>query len=341
MDVNKSLDYTIGVTDCTDASNEQRINFNWNGFENLCSLSQIGVMALIRKSIYNFYEEKDVIFTEKYILCKGEAPIMFCSHMDTVKRDDVKIIISDKEKGYITSPNLLGGDDRCGVYALLNLIVYSKIKPWVIFTTDEEIGCVGAQDAVKELDKEMFKDIKFMVEIDRRGSNDCVFYQCENKEFHTFIQENTGYVKTTGSSSDCRYLGKGWDIASVNLSAGYYHEHTKYEYVVVKELCRTIETCFKLLNISLLDETPFFDYQSVGAYGNSQIGKYSGYNYNHDYGYNYDYYGYHKDTKNNKVHKINQENRIEKINKELLEKFNNMSDDDLDVLYKQYREKIK
>lgn len=361
MDVNKSLDYTIGVTDCTNAKNEQKINFNWNGFESLCSLSQIGVMALIRKSIYKFYEEKDVIFTDKYIICKGKAPVMFCAHMDTVKRDDVKIIISDKEKGYITSPNLLGGDDRCGVYTLLTLIVYSSIKPWVIFTTDEEIGCIGATEAVKDLSKEMFSDIKFMVEIDRRGSNDCVFYQCDNKDFHKWIQDNTGYVKNTGSSSDCRHLGKGWDIASVNLSAGYYNEHNKHEYVVVKELCRTIETCFKLLNLSLLKETPSFDYQATGYYGSHNYVGYSGYYDGFD-----SYYGSYKTTKqelcdrnkffqnqfyksqnkkNDKTHQdvfqIPCEEKIIECNNELLDKFNSMSDSEIDELYKTYKDMLK
>lgn len=328
MDVNKSLDYTIGVTDYDDANKKHEIQFNWNGFESLCSLSQIGVMALIRKSIYNFYRKEDVIFTDDYILCKGEAPIIFCAHMDTVKRDEVKIIISDKEKGFITSPNLLGGDDRCGVYTLLNLIVYSKIKPWVIFTTDEEIGCVGANKAVKEIKKSYLEGVKLMVEIDRRGSNDCVFYQCDNKDFHTWIQNNTGYVKTTGSSSDCRVLGKDWDIASVNLSAGYYNEHTKYEYVVVKELCRTIETCFKLLNLSMKEETPKFDYQPTSYYGNnSYIGK----NYHYRDNYN----------KKNDGYDIINESRIEILNQLLLKTYENMSDEEIDKLYSDYRKEIQ
>lgn len=47
------------------------------------------------------------------------------------------------------SPQLLGSDDRAGVYAIIQ-IIEAGYKPHVIFTTDEEIGAVGAQKLIED-----------------------------------------------------------------------------------------------------------------------------------------------------------------------------------------------
>lgn len=253
-------------------------NFNFNGFSYICKLNQIGVMAFIMKNVYDYYSKDEVIFTDSYIICKGKSNIAFCSHMDTVKRDmdtsEKKYVCLDSENGVVTSPQLLGADDRCGVYTLLTLMNYTEEdkKPWCIFTTDEEIGCVGAKRLTDDIGREYFNSIKFIVEIDRRGSNDCVFYSCGNTKFHKWIQDNTGYVKTVGSSSDCRHIGSEYGIGAVNLSAGYYNEHNKHEYMVISELCRTISTCFNLIDLSLDESLEKFDYMSETKYGGSYYG---------------------------------------------------------------------
>ena len=38
------------------------------------------------------------------------------------------------------SPQGIGGDDRCGVFALQSIYAAAKKKPWLLFTCDEETG---------------------------------------------------------------------------------------------------------------------------------------------------------------------------------------------------------
>ena len=130
-----------------------------------------------------------------------------------------------------------------------------KYKPYVLFTEDEEIGCIGALKAVKRLE---IPDIKYIIEIDRRGANDCVFYECGNEEFINYV-ESFGFTKNYGSCSDISIIGSSWDIAAVNVSSGYYNEHTNNEYVIFKQLLETIKRVDKMLK--KIRKAQYFDYQ--------------------------------------------------------------------------------
>ena len=152
----------------------------------------------------------------------------------------------------MSSPQGIGGDDRCGIYAILQII--KDFKCSVLFTEDEEIGCVGAEKFAVS-DYIVNNDINYIIEIDRRGTNDCVFYSCDNPDFEEFI-ESTGYFKTAwGSVSDISTIAPALGVAAVNLSSGYFDEHTTRETINVEALLSTIEEAKKIL--ALPCEKPF------------------------------------------------------------------------------------
>ena len=102
--------------------------------------TQVGLFNLIS----NNYRDKAIIRKGKYILVKGDAPVMLIAHMDTVHKTPVKHICETSDGNIIMSPEGIGGDDRCGVYALIKAHELSDVKPWLLFTCDEEIGGIGA-----------------------------------------------------------------------------------------------------------------------------------------------------------------------------------------------------
>ena len=60
-----------------------------------------------------------------------------------------EIVIYDDKQDIL---HVLGGytlDDRAGVYAIIQ-IIEAGYKPHVIFTTDEEIGALGAQKLIED-----------------------------------------------------------------------------------------------------------------------------------------------------------------------------------------------
>ena len=90
------------------------------------------------------FKGRTTVCKNSYILVRGEAPIMLVAHLDTVHKTPVKHICKTQNGGILMSPQGIGGDDRCGVYALVTVYEQSAVKPWLLFTCDEEVGGVGA-----------------------------------------------------------------------------------------------------------------------------------------------------------------------------------------------------
>lgn len=176
---------------------------------------------------------------KKFVLVKGEAPIMLVAHLDTVHKKTVKYICKTSDDNILMSPQGIGGDDRCGVYALVNVFEMSDKKPWLLFTCDEEIGGVGAEAfstaySKGKLPKEL-AGLKCIIEVDRKGRNDAVYYDCDNADFEKYIT-GKGFKTQHGSFSDISYIAPDLGVAAVNLSSGYYNAHTEHEYIVRSEI---------------------------------------------------------------------------------------------------------
>lgn len=221
--------------------------FDYKSFRTLAMASQDELLKYFGTQFPKIYGADNVIANDDYVFAKGDIPIMLIAHLDTVHKKQVELYYTDTYNGIITSPQGIGGDDRCGVYAILKILgKVSPRKPYVLFTTNEESGMSGATKAAKDL-KDLVGDVKFLVEIDRKGEDDCVFYSCGNEEFKKFI-ETFGFKTAWGSASDISRLAPAWNLAATNLSSGYYNAHSKEEFVMVSHLEKTINRVVKILN---------------------------------------------------------------------------------------------
>lgn len=221
-------------------------------FEKLVSLDQKSLKKNLSSYLRKNY--KRVIETKDYLVAEGNIPIALVAHMDTVFITPVKTLYHDQRKNTMWSPEGLGADDRAGVFAILQ-ILRSGLRPHVIFTTDEEKGCIGAEKLAMK--KCPFKDIKYLIELDRRGICDCVFYECDNKKFVEYV-EKYGFLENWGTYSDISEICPAWKIAGVNLSVGYNNEHSVIETLNLSVLYATIEKVKKMLNDAV--NAPKFKY---------------------------------------------------------------------------------
>lgn len=220
--------------------------------EQICSLSQTNVKKLMSRFLRTKYSS--VFETKDFICAQGDIPIALVAHMDTVFKNLPEDFFYDSSKNVMWSPQGAGFDDRAGIYAIMK-IVQSGFKPHIILTTDEEIGAIGAS-ALIEYDIP-FKDVRYLIQLDRRGANDCVFYDCDNDEFTNYI-EKFGFVTAYGSFSDISVICPEWKIAGVNLSVGYMNEHTNTEVLYVGHLVNTIEKVKQMLSEK---DIPSFEYR--------------------------------------------------------------------------------
>lgn len=238
------------------------------------------------------YQGYHPISKQGFLYAEGEVPILLVAHMDTVHVKPVSQIFYSEDNDIMMAREGIGGDDRCGIFIIMELIRETKCH--VLFCEDEEVGGIGAK---KFCASNIKPDVKFMIEFDRKGADDSVYYDCGNYEFQKFI-DSYGFEESYGTFSDISILGPYFDIAAVNLSSGYYNAHTKEEYIVKSDVWKTIERARRIIRTKDLKS---YDYQeiqwsySAGLYGKNYRGAY-GYDYD-DWGY---YGGYDHDNKNNK-----------------------------------------
>ena len=199
----------------------------------------------------------------KFLFIKGTAPVLLVAHLDTVHKTPPHIMCESEGGNYLMSPCGIGGDDRCGVYALLQTYSTCKQKPSLLFTHDEETGGNGARAfsawSSGCVGKSALPQFKYIIEIDRRGKDDAVYYDCANYQFENFIS-SFGFKTQFGSFSDISIIAPALGIAAVNLSSGYYNEHTIGEYINVGQLNDTIQKIINLVNESVKDNIPTFEY---------------------------------------------------------------------------------
>lgn len=214
-------------------------------------------MSALLKSKYD-----KVIETPDYVIAEGTIPIALVAHLDTVFPKPAKEVFYDRQKNVIWSPSGLGADDRAGVFAIIQ-IIKRGYRPHIIFTTEEESGAQGAMALGKE--ECPFKDLRYMIELDRRGDNDCVFYDCDNPEFTTYI-EKFGFAEAIGSFSDISVLMEDWLVAGVNLSIGYRDEHSISEILFVEHMLNTINRVCKMLEAQDIPQFEFIPLAYASPY---------------------------------------------------------------------------
>ena len=153
-------------------------------------------------------EEEDILVTERYILLSPECK---------------------------SSIQCLGADDRVGVKTILD-IIETGLRPHILFTTDEEVGCVGSHKAVEENALEGLKMASMLIQIDRgvheRSWHEMVTYDFDPESHKEIFDElRKTYTMATGSYTDVAVLGPHLDKPIVNVSASYMHEHTTDEFI--------------------------------------------------------------------------------------------------------------
>jgi hypothetical protein len=190
--------------------------------------------------------------SDKYLWSKGDFPVCIVAHADVV--EGRKRRLKRAKNDIIFHP---GADDRAGIYAILELAergAKKGRKPCIIVTNYEEIGGLGAQDLASDEDFEKY-DVNFFIELDRRGSNDAVYYSCDNEEFKDFIS-SFGFEERPGTFSDISIL-MPYKACGVNLSIGYYREHTKNEYLKLRVLKTNIERVDDILDVAFKENKKF------------------------------------------------------------------------------------
>lgn len=277
---------------------------NFPEFVNICKMSAKKLKQYLCGVMKMTYKEENTIIGDGYIYCRGNIPVLLTAHMDTVHKELIKDYYEDvqtDEDGNtthtISSPQGIGGDDRCGIYAILKIIESGYI-PYVLFCEEEEVGGIGSAKFCKTKYITELSNLKFLIELDRANANDLVFYSNANQDWIDWIEDETNWKKSWGTFSDISHLSPACEISSVNLSCGYYKAHTVYEYVIIEELLETIEMTKHLLDASKKVEAFVYEERKYNTRYYGMYNTFGGEDYDDDFD-DLDYYYYRKCNGNN------------------------------------------
>ena len=115
--------------------------------------------------------------------------------------------------------------------------------------------------------------LKLIIEIDRKGRDDAVYYGCDNRDFEDYIT-GKGFRTSYGSFSDISYIAPELGIAAVNLSAGYYNAHTLHEYINRKHLEDTVRKVIGIVAESTDPGFPRYGYVEACRFCGRGWGRY-------------------------------------------------------------------
>jgi len=189
------------------------------------------------------------------------------AHTDTVHDIDVINIREEELQNYqgeikpslkayndFGRPTGIGGDNKCGVFACLELLKeLDHLK--AVFFVSEETGCHGSRKA----DPNFFSDVGYVIQFDAPFNwmvtefcmgvklfekSEEFFKKCDNVIKETF-QGRQKY----GSHpyTDVYALKNKFDFSCINISIGYYNYHTEEEYVVIEDTFNGVDTGKKMI----------------------------------------------------------------------------------------------
>lgn len=224
------------------------MNYEVNELKDILQMSQSTLKCYLELHLQdNGYA---TVNKKGFLYAEGNIPVLLVAHLDTVHHDKPEIICFSEDMRYIMSPQGIGGDDRCGVYMILQLI--RDFKCHVLFCEDEETGGQGAN---KFTATKIKPKVNYIVEMDRRGSNDAVFYRCDNPEFTDFVL-SFGFEENHGTFTDISIVAPHLKTAAVNISAGYYNEHRQHEYIDML----AVENNIRRIGEMIMADSEHFEY---------------------------------------------------------------------------------
>ena len=168
---------------------------------------------------------------------------IFAAHLDTVSSGDANVPNTLITSGHIVTAenHQLGADDGAGIYILLELMRH-KVPGRFVFTRGEEVGGLGARYLADNFD---FSPYKRSICFDRAGTSEIITVQggerLASSEFAealsvAFQEQDLLYVESDRGVFTDNALWGDKVPCNVNLSCGYFSQHSKNEHLDLTHL---------------------------------------------------------------------------------------------------------
>ena len=194
-----------------------------------------------------------------YYIKIGESKTLFCSHLDTVGTQQLKInkVYFEKDGHRFVKTDehtILGADDKTGMVIMLNMID-NDVPGMYYFLIGEEKGTVGSGLLFSRQSTRILSQFDRCIAFDRKAYGSIINRQmgkfCCSNEFVTALAaqlraNGMKYKKDpTGVWTDSA-LFMGTIPECTNLSVGYFEEHRKTEHQDLDYMLKLADTATKV-----------------------------------------------------------------------------------------------
>lgn len=186
---------------------------------------------------------------ERYVYIPGTRSdrVVLVAHIDTVWDKSYNNAFSEKREVlfnnqifYSSNPECgIGADDRAGCAMLWELIGCGHS---ILIVDGEEHGKLGAM-YLRKSNPKLFRELNkhcFMIELDWKGTNGCLYNQVDNtSKFKKYIEETLGFADSKAKGGcDLQVLCRR--VCGVNIGVGYFGQHTPKEFLALPEWENTL-----------------------------------------------------------------------------------------------------
>jgi hypothetical protein len=238
-----------------------------------------------------------------YVPATRKDSVLLVAHADTIPDWDnkqVEVALAGTERLVSAQKDVgIGADDRAGITMLWKL---SNLGHAILIPDGEERHGLGSYFLMSQ--EEWRKEINkhnFAIQMDRMGNNDLAFYGVATGVFKDWCEKNfEGYKRCHGAWTDICVLcddklHKEDCLDGMNISVGYYGQHSSGEYIVLKEWHRTLSYLHTVLS---KENIPSFHHK----YEPPKV--YENYSHNHSRDYGFSQASYHKPPEEDKNYEI-------------------------------------
>lgn len=194
----------------------------------------------------------------------GESRTLFSCHTDTVAITDGRQTLhydpttglAQLSKRSRQRSRCLGADDTIGVFLMCQMIA-RRIPGHYVFHYGEESGGIGSSALVAGVEPLWLQSFDRIIAFDRKGTSDVITWQgygqCCSDTFARALASalNTAEPTCQYAPSDRGVYTDSAEYVSVigectNISVGYYHEHTRREYVDTAHVLRLLKALVRV-----------------------------------------------------------------------------------------------
>jgi tripeptide aminopeptidase len=215
------------------------------------------IIDFCQKNNLSYYKDsKNNVYVTKGKVEQNEFYPCVVAHTDTVHLDQTDLIktntkikinsiLTGKNKTKLMGwnplldcPTGIGGDDKCGVYICLKMLIEVDVLKAAFFV-EEETG----MHVSKIADPSFFKNVGYAIQFDAPTNNwfskTLLGKELWNSYFFKNIEpvlvENKIDNISQDPYTDVFQLSKKFDFCCAVMPTGYYNQHSKLEYVISEE----------------------------------------------------------------------------------------------------------